>query len=501
MKAILLMFDSLNRHMLEPYGCTWSSTPNFRRLAKHSVTFDRCYAGSLPCMPARRELQTGRYNFLHRSWGPIEPYDLCMPELLKQNDVYTHLISDHGHYWEDGGATYHQRYSSWEIVRGQEGDHWKTDVSGVQSPAHYGKADPYDEVNRCYLKTSQEMPLQQVYGLGMEFLEKNADADNWFLQIESFDPHEPFYTTPDIQATRPDNYEGPRFDWPAYGKVQEPEQAVAHCRHEYSLLLEECDRCVGRVLDFMDTHDMWTDTMLIVNTDHGFLLGEHCWWGKGLMPLYEEITHLPLFIWDPRSGKQGVRRESLVQTIDLAPTLLQYFKISPPAEMQGHDLRKVIESDEPVRQYALFGMHGRQVSITDGRYVYMRGSNPENQPLHEYTLMPTHMRSLFHADELRNAVLTEPFSFTQKMPLLKIPVKKVGNVNGTISQETFCDLLFDLKSDPNQNHPLQNEVLEQTLLTAMHNLLEESDAPREQFIRLRLEKTDEERSDSVCEQS
>ena len=125
MKAVMLMFDSLNREMLEPYGCDWVKTPNFRRLAEHSVCFDQCYAGSLPCMPARRELQTGRYNMLHRSWGPMEPFDDSMPELLKNNNIYTHLISDHVHYWEDGGATYHYRYNSWENIRGQEGDMWK----------------------------------------------------------------------------------------------------------------------------------------------------------------------------------------------------------------------------------------------------------------------------------------------------------------------------------------------------------------------------------------
>ena len=76
-------------------------------------------------MPARRELHTGRYNFLHRAWGPLEPFDDSMPRMLTENGVYSHLISDHYHYWEDGGATYHNRYSSWEIVRGQEGDKWR----------------------------------------------------------------------------------------------------------------------------------------------------------------------------------------------------------------------------------------------------------------------------------------------------------------------------------------------------------------------------------------
>ena len=71
MKAIMLMFDTLCRRMLSPYGCDWTITPNFQRLAAHTATFDNCYVGSMPCMPARRELHTGRLNFLHRAWGPL----------------------------------------------------------------------------------------------------------------------------------------------------------------------------------------------------------------------------------------------------------------------------------------------------------------------------------------------------------------------------------------------------------------------------------------------
>ena len=125
MKAIVVMFDSLNRRLLPPYGCDWVHAPNFQRLAERTVTFDNCYIGSMPCMPARREFHTGRYNFLHRSWGPLEPFDDSVPEILKENGIYTHLTTDHPHYFEDGGATYHTRYSSWEFNRGQEGDAWK----------------------------------------------------------------------------------------------------------------------------------------------------------------------------------------------------------------------------------------------------------------------------------------------------------------------------------------------------------------------------------------
>ena len=87
MKAIMVMYDSLNRRMLEPYGCDWVHTPNFTRMAECAATFDTCYVGSMPCMPARREIHTGRYNFLHCGWGPLEPFDDSMPELLGKAGV------------------------------------------------------------------------------------------------------------------------------------------------------------------------------------------------------------------------------------------------------------------------------------------------------------------------------------------------------------------------------------------------------------------------------
>ena len=69
------MLGALWRHARSP-------TPNFDRLAERAVTFDSHYVGSMPCMPARRDMQTGRLDFLHRSWGPLEPFDNSFPELL-----------------------------------------------------------------------------------------------------------------------------------------------------------------------------------------------------------------------------------------------------------------------------------------------------------------------------------------------------------------------------------------------------------------------------------
>ena len=112
-----------------------------------------------------------------------------------------------------------------------------------------------------------------------------------------------------------------------------------------------------------------------------------------MMPYYNELAHTPLFIWDPRTGVCGERRQALVQTIDLAPTLLEYFGLPIPADMEGRPLRETIESDKKIRDYALFGQHGIHVNITDGRYVYMRCPMPDKeQELFNYVVEPTSTR-------------------------------------------------------------------------------------------------------------
>ena len=486
MKAIMVMFDSLNRHLLPPYGCDWVKAPNFQRLAEKSVTFDNCYVGSMPCMPARRELHTGRYNFLQRSWGPLEPFDDSMPEILKQNGVYTHLVSDHGHYWEDGGCTFHTRYNSWEIARGHEGDPWKGEVADPAIPEAIGGQERLwhqDWVNRKYMRREEEQPQAKVFEMGLEFIKTNREADRWFLQIETFDPHEPFFTQQKYKDLYPHGYQGPHFDWPDYKPVTETPEQVEHIRFQYAALVSMCDAYLGKVLDSMDEFDLWKDTMLIVNTDHGYLLGEHDWWAKSVQPFYNEIAHAPLFIWDPRCGRKGERRSGLVQTIDLPVTLLDFFGVDIPQDMQGVSLQGMIARDDQTREAVLFGIHGGHVNITDGRYVYMRAPvRPDNEPLYNYTLMPTHMRKRFSIAELSTIGLSEPFGFTKGLRVMKIKANTWEGVNF----HQFGTMLFDLASDSKQEHPIQNPEIEARMVRMMVRLMQENDAPPEQFERLGL---------------
>ncbi|MEM0653732.1 sulfatase [Klebsiella huaxiensis] len=491
MKAVVLMFDTLSRNKLPNYNPNVSGLPNFRRLGEHTVRFDNFYVGSMPCMPARRDLHTGRLNFLHRSWGPLEPFDDSVFEILKKNGIYSHLITDHQHYWEDGGATYHNRYNSYEFIRGQEGDLWKAKL-GFRGEEHldsWQKAEPlrrnmirHDRINRSYMVEEQDYPQARCYQAGLEFLAENHEQDNWLLQLESFDPHEPFFVPERFKRmVDPDLVNNPD-DWPEYSsteRINNPNKIISGEKH-YQALMMMCDEYLGKVLDFFDKHDMWRDTLLIVNTDHGFMFGEKEWSGKSVMPVYNEIAHVPFFIWDPHSQRANESHNTLAQMHDVAVTLLDAFGIEKTPQMTGQSLLPALAHNTTIKTEAIFGYFGAHVSITDGRYVYMRGSHtPENTPLYEYTLMPTRMRRMFNDAELQDAALHPGFAFTRNIPLLKLP----GSA-GFYSSYAHGNLLFDLWQDKDQEHPLYNPELEAAFIRKLSQALSEAEAPNDEWLRL-----------------
>ena len=398
MKTVFLLFDSVNRLMLEPYGGQLLETPNFKRLAERSVTFDNHYIGSMPCMPARRDMQTGHLSFLHRSWGPLEPFDNSFPELLKTAGAYSHLISDHYHYWEDGGATYHTRYNSFEFIRGQESDPWKvlldSPIERIRARYHPSQNDPNSRqnpynymINREFIKEEKDFPSVQCFDSAFDFLDRNRGADNWLLQVETFDPHEPFFAPERLKAKFPTDYDGPILDWPRYERVSEPQDQIDELRANYFALLTLCDELLGRMLDYFDEHDLWKDTALILTTDHGFLLGEHDWWAKNRMPLYEEISHIPLFVHHPAfAGQAGTRRSSLTQTIDLMPTFCELFGAEIPAEVQGKSLLPLLAADEAAARRRDLRLLGRRHQ-RGGRSLHLvllpaRHEEPGPLPVH-----------------------------------------------------------------------------------------------------------------------
>ncbi|MCL1884378.1 MAG: sulfatase [Defluviitaleaceae bacterium] len=492
MRAVMVMYDSLNKHYLSNYGNSRIKTPNFDRLGKRTITFENFFAGSLPCMPARRELHTGRLNFLHRGWTPFEPFDESMPEILSQNGVYSHLITDHCHYWEDGGANYHNRFTSNELIRGQEGDAWIGKVEGFTGQK-YGKRQ--DLANREAMSTEEEHTHARCFERGKEFILNNLKSDNWYLQLEYFDPHEPYFVPERFKRMYTDSIND--VDWPAYAKLDRnqegKEEELKQQQINYAALISMCDEYLGRILDIFDEHDLWKDTMLIVNTDHGYMLGEKDLVGKNYMPVYDEIANTPFFIHIPNVGEPGTRRKAIAQTPDLAPTILKYFGLEKGCHMLGKDISPIVENDQKVHDAILYGYHGMHVNITDGNYNYMRCAQTEdNGPLFQYTLMPVHIRKPMHREELKQAKLFDGFNFCDNVPVLQIPVDERYDKKAYYrysDHKKYGSLLFDRNTDPLQNNPLSNPEVEEGLVKQMLILMKQNEAPTEQYQRLGL-KTD-----------
>ena len=498
MKLVFVLLDSLNRNALQSYSdSTNIKTPNFKRFQEKCVTFDNHYVGSLPCIPARRDLHTGRINFLHRSWGPLEPFDDSFPELMKNKSIYSHIITDHHHYFADGGATYHQRYSSWDLVRGQAIDRWKAEVKPnfEMFRKQYHKTQHHRKnymINRQYMINEEEYCTPQVFSKAEEFLNKNKDEDNWFLQIECFDPHEPFHAPNRFREIYPTNYEGPILDWPIYDRVKESKEEISELRANYAALVTMVDEYFGKLLDYFDKNNLWTDTALILTTDHGFLLGEHDWWAKNRMPVYNEIANIPLLIYHPDfSSNGGSRRKCLTQSIDIMPTLLDIFKINSPKDVTGKSLLGILNKEKNIRNSLIFGYFGSACNITDGLHTYFRYPEKMNaENLYEYTLMPTRMTSRFSIQELIGSTLSNPFAFSKGLQLLKVKprVSDEGEpleVQGMSFEDTSSQL-FNVLNDPQQKEPLDNPEVVNYLLKEMYHHLKVTDAPSEIFERFKI---------------
>lgn len=502
MKTVFVLFDSLNRQMLGAYGGRRVPTPNFDRLARRAARFDGHYVGSMPCMPARRDLLTGRLSFLHRSWGPMEPFDNAFPELIeRQSGTYTHLVTDHFHYWEDGGATYHTRYNSFDFIRGQEGDPWKAMVQ-----PHWDRMrEKYHEaqfstqrrnyksqhmINREFIREEADFPGVQVFDAGLDFVRTNARADNWFVQIESFDPHEPFHAPASYKEPYDTGWKGPIRDWPRYGRVDELPEECEELRANYYATVALCDAQLGRLLDLFDAENMWEDTALVVSTDHGFLLGEHDFWAKNRMNIYEEIARIPLFIHDPRRDCAGKVVTGLTQTADLCATFLDLHGATPAPEMQAHSLLPLIDGAPSQREAVLFGYFGGAVNVADGTHTYHRyPPDLKDQEIFHYTLMPTHIFEFFRPEELRAATLSPPLSFTKGIPPLRVPVGERSAMYDTYGPGALLEdetRLYDLTADPGQETPLDDPALEVRMADLMTVLMQAADAPPEAFHRLSL---------------
>lgn len=510
MKAIFILSDSVNRRFLNIYeGKETAITPNIDRLAQKSVVFDNHWCGSSPCMPARRDIMTGRFNFLERPWGGIEPFDEMLPKILKTKNVFSHMETDHYHYFEPGGENYWYNFSSWNLHRGTEFDLNEIcpDGTGCKTPSE--RPEDYRGLwaplmHRNY-KDKDDYPTPKTFTAAANWLEKNRNADNFMLWVEGFDPHEPYMVAQEFIDMYEDSDVGTDCFWPDYEECESysPEQ-IRHLRCRYKALLTMTDHYIGKLLDVMDQYNMWEDTMVVFTTDHGFHLGEHGYLAKCYMPDYNETFHIPLIVHHP--DIEPGRINAITQNVDMFPTMLELFGVDEKVcanKLHGKSILPLMRGEtDSIHEVALYGVFGKTVDITDGKYTYLRHPvNPDNSPLHMYCAMPVLLNGYIGYDTMQK----EDFSKIDMVRELKwtdYPVYKVDpdllenfsnnawgfvQMNRCISRYQLESWLFDIENDYAQEHPVKDEELEAKYADMLRKKLEECDCPEEQYERLGLQ--------------
>src|SRR5689334_16280062 len=347
-RVVVVLLDSLNRHLIGAYGGSEFATPNLDRLARRALRFTNHYAGSLPCIPARHDLLCGALDFLWKPWGSIEIWEEPITVPLRAAGVVTKLVTDHPHLFEAGGENFHTDFTAWDYQRGHESDPWRTkpDDSAIGAPLFDRLHPPYQD-SRPWFRGEEDFPGPRTMAAAARWLEEEAPAaDRWLLLIDEFDPHEPFDTPEPYASMYDKGWEGAHLIWPPYMKGALAKGTIdkrqAHqIRAQYGAKLTMIDAWFGRVLDAIERNKLAGSTAIIVCTDHGHYLGEKDIWGKPAVPIYDTLGRIPLFISWP--GVEPRTVDALTTSVDLFATIADVFGASVRQRTHGHSLVPLIE--------------------------------------------------------------------------------------------------------------------------------------------------------------
>ncbi len=514
----VVLLDSLNRHMLGSYGGDEFDTPNLDRFASHRATrFTNHVTGSLPCMPARHDILVGSLDFLWRPWGSIELWEQPITRALAHSGVTTMMVTDHPHLFESGGENYHTDFHGWDYVRGHEGDPWRTfaDPSWIGAPAAparkggwwlersvgYGDLTRAYDNSRTFFREESDYPGPRTMTEAARFLrDATPHHDRWFLFVDEFDPHEPF----DTPAPWAGRYEDQPWDdeaiiWPPYadgaiskGKLSEAEGR--HIRANYGSKLSMIDHWFGRILDEFDRQDLWDTTALVVCTDHGHYLGEirndRDIWGKPNVPQYEPLGHTPLMIhWPGVDG--GSTCDALTTNVDIFATLADVFDAEVGHVTHGRSIAPLLDGvADSIRDWAIGGVFGNWVQVTDGSTKYARSAMGDNFPLsmwsNRWSTMPLDIAGIESLPD------PDDRAWLDHMPGSSIPVIRQPFVAGDmlpfwVGQANVDEhYLFDVSVDPDERENRVGESREAEMIELLRSALQDVSAPDDQFARLGL---------------
>lgn len=369
-------------------GNSFVHTPNIDDLARSGIVFDRAYAQSPICTPSRASFMTGRYpaaTRVHRNGNDyFPPEEVPVTRLLADEGYYCglvgklHLSRAEGRIErrpDDGFAEFHWSHDprpNWP--EGNAYIEWLRAERGVEDPQElfaamrgllYGEGLP------------EELHQTTWCGdLACDFIQRCSGETPWLLTVNTFAPHPPFLPPPSFLRDHT-----PREAREIPGPVMGPDDRDKHDRDKLKLLwkidhqrgpatqaevpadgvdvagmracyygeIELLDKQVGRIIETLRETRQLENTLIVFMSDHGDMLGDHGLLLKGAR-LYDPLVHVPLVVSWPRlfaaqpDRVSGLRSSSLVELVDIAPTLLDAAGAEIRPSMQGESVLPLVDN-------------------------------------------------------------------------------------------------------------------------------------------------------------
>ena len=394
---LFIMADDHASKAISSYGGGINHTPNIDRIAHEGMRFDHCYVTNSICTPSRATILTGTYNHVNAVTTLETPINNRLPNVakhLKTGGYQTAIIGK----WHLGEGKAHEPsgFDFWSVLPGQ-GDYFDplfiemgeslteegyiTDIITDKSIDWLSKADKQKPFFlMCHHKAPHREwePHPKNRSLFMDDVVVPSTFDDNYKNraraaAEAKMRIKDDLTYDDLGLVQPEGGgevgEKSR-PFSSKRKIPNPEDASALClidkitgekfrfnsREElsqfkyqryikrYLRTIASIDESVGRLLDFLDTHNLAKDTLVVYTSDQGFFLGEHGWFDKRFM--YEESLQMPFLARFPSEVAAGSICSQIACNVDFAPTFLDFAGLTIPSYMQGESLRPLLNQTD-----------------------------------------------------------------------------------------------------------------------------------------------------------
>ncbi len=401
---IFIMSDDHAEKAISSYGHGLNHTPNIDRLADEGVRFTQACVSNSICAPSRAVILTGKHshkNGLVNNASVFDGKQMTFPKLLQQAGYQTAVVGKWHLKSEPTGFDY------WKVLPGQ-GHYYNPDFNEMGS-LKKEKGYVSELITQFSLDWLQQFEQgEQPFCLLMQH---KAPHRNWMpapQHLNRFDSikfpvpehyfdtyangrdaarsqkmsiaHDmyPGYDLKLSEVAGSSNLSSDGMDWcfqrmdsvqrahwdAAYWKKNEDFHEAKlsgndlalwkyqRYMQDYLATVQSVDESVGMILDWLDTHGLASNTLVIYTSDQGFYLGEHGWFDKRFM--YEESLSTPLLVRYPNEIKGQWVSDALVQNLDFAETILDYAGVDIPQDMQGLSLRPILEQKKQQMHEALY---------------------------------------------------------------------------------------------------------------------------------------------------